>query len=200
MSYRTTDANMNASILLEVINVRAILDSNCTAIRRHVKVSPLELSKNTKNLQLTNHNSISDACGGVIEALNGSFTSPSFPERYPVSKECSWEIIVPEQYRITLNFTQFDLEGTQKISECDYDSVTVYSKMFDNNLKRHGTFCGSTNVPMITSESSTMRIEFRSDHTVQNIGFAAVFFSGESVFFYIFYLNEIYSFNLNFFN
>lgn len=114
----------------------------------------------------------------MIESLNGSFTSPSFPERYPVSKECTWEIIVPPHYRITLNFTQFDLEGTQKLSECDYDSVTVYSKMDEHNLRRHGTYCGSTNVPLITSEGNAMRIEFRSDHTVQNIGFAAVYFTG----------------------
>lgn len=30
---------------------------------------------------------------------------------YPSSKSCAWEIIAPPQYRITLNFTHFDLEG-----------------------------------------------------------------------------------------
>ncbi|KAJ6633667.1 Dorsal-ventral patterning protein tolloid, partial [Pseudolycoriella hygida] len=52
-----------------------------------------------------------NACGGIIEALNGTITSPSFPDIYPMSKECVWEIIAPEQYRITINFTHFDLEG-----------------------------------------------------------------------------------------
>lgn len=96
-----------------------------------------------------------------------------------MSKECVWEILVPEQYRITLNFTQFDLEGNNyHASECDYDSVSVYSKLDDQNPKRHGTFCGSRTVPMITSEGNAMRIVFRSDHTIQRIGFSALFFTG----------------------
>ncbi|KAJ4427739.1 hypothetical protein ANN_25392, partial [Periplaneta americana] len=52
-----------------------------------------------------------DACGGVFDASNGTLTSPSFPELYPGNKNCVWEIIAPPQYRITLNFTHFELEG-----------------------------------------------------------------------------------------
>lgn len=52
-----------------------------------------------------------DACGGMIDSANGTITSPSFPDLYPVNKNCIWEIIAPPQYRITLNFTHFDLEG-----------------------------------------------------------------------------------------
>lgn len=95
-----------------------------------------------------------------------------------MSKECVWEIIVPDQYRITLNFTHFDLEGNNyHAQECDYDSLTVYSKIGEDNLKRHGIFCGSKQLPLITSEGNAMRIEFRSDNTIQKSGFAAVFFT-----------------------
>jgi len=52
-----------------------------------------------------------DACGGIIEATNGTITSPSFPDLYPGNKSCIWEIIAPIQFKITLNFTHFDLEG-----------------------------------------------------------------------------------------
>lgn len=65
------------------------------------------------------------------------------------------------------------------MQECDYDSLSVYSKMEDNNLKRHGVFCGERMPPLVTSEGNVMRIEFRSDNTVQKSGFAAVFFTGE---------------------
>lgn len=51
------------------------------------------------------------ACGGVIDIENGTLLSPSFPENYPPNKQCVWEIIAPPLYRITLNFTRFDLEG-----------------------------------------------------------------------------------------
>ncbi len=52
-----------------------------------------------------------DACGGLIEALNGTITSPSFPDLYPANKNCIWEILAPPQWRITVNFTHFDIEG-----------------------------------------------------------------------------------------
>ena len=52
-----------------------------------------------------------DACGGLIDSPNGTITSPSFPDLYPSNKHCIWEIFAPPQYRITLNFTHFDLEG-----------------------------------------------------------------------------------------
>jgi len=54
---------------------------------------------------------VSDACGGMFDVPNGTITSPSFPELYPSNKNCVWEIIAPPQYRITLNFTHFELEG-----------------------------------------------------------------------------------------
>lgn len=121
-----------------------------------------------------------DACGGLINnTWNGTITSPSFPHTYPPSKECVWEIVAPIQYRITINFTHFDLEGNNyHQTDCDYDSLAIYSKMDETNLKRHGIFCGSRQVPAITSEGNAMRIEFRSDNTLQKSGFAAVFFIG----------------------
>ncbi|XP_017085480.2 dorsal-ventral patterning protein tolloid [Drosophila eugracilis] len=119
-----------------------------------------------------------DACGGVIEYPNGTITSPSFPEMYPLLKECIWEIVAPPKHRISLNFTHFDLEGTaHQQSDCGYDSVTVYSKLGENRLKRIGTFCGSTIPPTATSESNALRLEFHSDKSIQRSGFAAVFFT-----------------------
>ena len=56
-------------------------------------------------------NFVADACGGLFDVSNGTITSPSFPELYPGNKNCIWEIIAPPQYRITLNFTHFELEG-----------------------------------------------------------------------------------------
>ncbi|XP_068152674.1 protein tolkin [Drosophila tropicalis] len=119
-----------------------------------------------------------DACGGVIEYPNGTITSPSFPEMYPVLKECIWEIVAPPKHKISLNFTHFDLEGTShQQSDCGYDSVTIYSKLTENRLKRIGTFCGSAIPPTATSDGNALRVEFHSDKSIQRSGFAAVFFT-----------------------
>ncbi|XP_037806312.1 dorsal-ventral patterning protein tolloid [Lucilia sericata] len=119
-----------------------------------------------------------DACGGVIEYPNGTITSPSFPDTYPVLKDCIWEIIAQPKHKISLNFTHFDLEGaTHHQSECGYDKVTIYSKMSENRLKKIGTYCGSSIPPTATSEGNALRVEFHSDKSIQRSGFAAVFFT-----------------------
>ncbi|KAL2720343.1 bone morphogenetic protein 1 [Vespula squamosa] len=119
-----------------------------------------------------------DACGGIFDDSNGTITSPSFPETYPGNKNCIWEIIAPPQYRITLNFTHFDLEGNNAYQqECEYDSLEIASKLGDDILRKHGIFCGVRLPPMITSEGNSMRIVFTSDNSVQKTGFAAVFFT-----------------------
>lgn len=116
-----------------------------------------------------------DACGGIIDAMNGTIVSPSFPDMYPPNKNCAWEIIALPQYRISLNFTHFDLEGNNQ--DCEYDSVDIRSKLPDNEVRKHGVFCGSHLPPTITSEGNNLRIEFNSDNSVQKSGFAAVFFT-----------------------
>lgn len=116
-----------------------------------------------------------DACGGQIDQANGTITSPSFPDLYPVNKNCIWEIIAPPQYRITLNFTHFDLEGNNQ--DCEYDSVDIRSKLGTSEMRKHGVFCGQRLPLVITSEGNSLRIEFNSDNSVQKSGFAAVFFT-----------------------
>ncbi|XP_045765857.1 tolloid-like protein 1 isoform X1 [Maniola jurtina] len=121
---------------------------------------------------------LSDACGGVLYASNGTITSPSFPDLYPPSKNCLWEIVAPPQHRITLNFTHFDLEGSNNMyhQECEYDSVTVHSRLGADVLRRHGAFCGSLLPPPVTSDGSVLRVQFTSDTSVHHSGFAAAYY------------------------
>ncbi|XP_031635550.1 dorsal-ventral patterning protein tolloid-like [Contarinia nasturtii] len=115
-------------------------------------------------------------CGGVITTPNGTIQSPSFPYPYPANEECVWEIVSQEPNRITLNFTHFELEGSQLMQEeCDYDSVAIASKYRDGRLVRQGIFCSELLPPSITSETNVMRIKFQSDKNVQKMGFSAIF-------------------------
>ncbi|KAL5017782.1 hypothetical protein ScPMuIL_003504 [Solemya velum] len=115
-----------------------------------------------------------DACGGYIDQANGTIQSPSFPDLYPPNKNCVWQIVAPEQYRITLNMTHFDLEGNNQ--DCEYDSVRVSSGMGEDSVV-HGVFCGSSLPMPTTSEGNTLRIEFNSDNSVQKTGFSTLFFT-----------------------
>ncbi|XP_037806363.1 dorsal-ventral patterning protein tolloid [Lucilia sericata] len=119
-----------------------------------------------------------DACGGIIDASVGSgmVNSPSWPDVYPISKECIWEIVAPANHAVFLNFTAFDLEGTKfQYTECNYDYLVIYSKLRDNRLKKIGVYCGHEIPPIINSEQSILRLEFFSDKSVQHTGFSAKF-------------------------
>lgn len=116
------------------------------------------------------------ACGGITHASNGTIESPAFPNPYPANEECIWEIITQGPRRIALNFIHFDLEGSHLVhEECDYDSVSIFSKHRDGRLTRHGIYCSELLPPPITSKTNVMRIKFKSDKTVQKSGFSVEF-------------------------
>lgn len=41
---------------------------------------------------------------------------------------CAWEILAPENHKITLNFTHFDLEGNAfyQPAACEYDAGSIF--------------------------------------------------------------------------
>ncbi|KAJ3646069.1 hypothetical protein Zmor_023680 [Zophobas morio] len=124
--------------------------------------------------------SCKSTCGGILEASSGSISSPSFPETYPPSKKCFWEIVTQKDHRVVLNFTHFNLEGNSidyVHHMCDYDKLEVYSKLNEGEIKKHGTFCGSKIPQPITSESNILKIIFSSDDSMQKSGFSASFFT-----------------------
>ncbi|KAH9281792.1 Tolloid-like protein 1 [Echinococcus granulosus] len=115
-----------------------------------------------------------DACGGVINAANGTIQTPGFPAEYPPNKNCIWKIVAAPKSTIFLNFTHFDLEGKNKA--CNYDFINVYSGP-QHNQQKIGTFCGNTLPAPITSHTNELNIEFYTDGSVQRTGFRAVFFT-----------------------
>ena len=62
--------------------------------------------------------------------------------------------------------------------DCEYDHIEVRSKLSENELRKHGMFCGTHLPPVLTSDGNVLRIEFASDNSVQKTGFAAVYFTG----------------------
>ncbi|XP_019762656.1 tolloid-like protein 1 isoform X1 [Dendroctonus ponderosae] len=120
---------------------------------------------------------ILDACGGTFKAPKGTIASPSFPELYPGSKQCTWIIEAPLQHIVVLNFTHLDVEGNNYDDQlCEYDQVNVSSLLSNGKYKQHGSFCGTKRPSMIFSESNVLEISFGSDDSVQQTGFAAVYY------------------------
>eukprot|EP00064_Thunnus_orientalis_P009008 superscaffoldBa00001111_g9031 len=113
------------------------------------------------------------ACGGLLSKLNGTISTPGWPKEYPPNKNCVWQVVAPTQYRISMQFEAFELEGNEV---CKYDYVEVRSGLSPDS-KLHGKYCGTEVPEVITSQYNNMRIEFKSDNTVSKKGFKAHFFS-----------------------
>ncbi|KAG7279561.1 LOW QUALITY PROTEIN: hypothetical protein CRUP_034663, partial [Coryphaenoides rupestris] len=82
------------------------------------------------------------ACGGLLSKLNGTVSTPGWPKEYPPNKNCVWQVVAPTQYRISIQFEIFELEGNEV---CKYDYVEVRSGL-SSDSKLHGKYCG-TEVP-----------------------------------------------------
>uniref|UniRef100_A0A8B9MPP0 CUB domain-containing protein n=1 Tax=Accipiter nisus TaxID=211598 RepID=A0A8B9MPP0_9AVES len=93
----------------------------------------------------------------------GEIQSPNFPDSYPSDSEVTWNISVPDGFKIKLYFMHFDLESSYL---CEYDYVKVSSE--DQEL---ATFCGRETTDteqapgqqVILSPGPYMGLTFRSD-------------------------------------
>ncbi|XP_045152367.1 mannan-binding lectin serine protease 1 isoform X4 [Echinops telfairi] len=98
-----------------------------------------------------------------LNDMFGHIQSPGYPDSYPSDSEVTWNITVPEGFRIKLYFMHFDLESSYL---CEYDYVKVETE--DQVLV---SFCGRETTDTeqtpgqepVLSPGSFMSITFRSD-------------------------------------
>eukprot|EP00794_Sanderia_malayensis_P007721 gene7721-8560_t len=101
-------------------------------------------------------------CGKRIFTKNsGTIASPGYPERYPLNIICTYEIKVPNGFRIELKWDGFDIDGYMpNCEEKESDFVSIY--LGCNEKKRHFTRFCNRNAGMphaLYSVDSCMSIE-----------------------------------------
>lgn len=112
-------------------------------------------------------------CSGVtnLTASSGTITDGSGTADYQNNSNCKWVIAPPGATQISLNFTSFDTEAS-------YDSVIVYDGP-DTTYSVLATWWGNTLPSTISTTSGTgaMTIQFISDGTIADSGWAASYTS-----------------------
>ena len=113
-----------------------------------------------------------DGCGGILKKNSGTFTSPDYPNVYPINVICEWKIESDPGTKINLTIAEFDLEGARN---CQYDSLTVYAGP-DDTSPVLSTLC-SQHVFNVSVESlgNHMFVRFKSDGSIRGKGFSASF-------------------------
>ncbi|CAG5136885.1 unnamed protein product [Candidula unifasciata] len=110
-------------------------------------------------------------CGGQLNTPTGVITSPNYPNRYPHSRSCTWDITVPEGRRVTLTFSDLRLEAPSS-DLCKSDYVEVFDELY-GTLVSLGRWCHNIEPPDLRSTSNRMVVVFRSDATTNGNGFSA---------------------------
>ncbi|XP_075185923.1 embryonic protein UVS.2-like [Anomaloglossus baeobatrachus] len=106
-------------------------------------------------------------CGGTFYTPGRNITSPRYPNNYYSNLRCNFTIKAPVGQRITLTFSDFKLEDSYI---CSYDHVIVW-----DGSKQYGEFCGERSIPVITSTTNTLVINFKTDIDTETKGFFATY-------------------------
>ena len=107
-----------------------------------------------------------------MTALTGTFWSPSYPLDYKNHASCKWQITVPSNYTLSVNFEDVILERT--CCRCDY--VEVWETLKNGSAVLITKFCDDTKPDpsqQFRSTSNSVTVIFRSDATVHERGFKA---------------------------
>ncbi|KAM4028087.1 cubilin isoform 1-T1 [Anomaloglossus baeobatrachus] len=111
------------------------------------------------------------ACGGTLHMENGAFNSPGYPDNYPASTECVWDIRSSPGNRLMLSFMSFSLQTSDN---CTSDYVEI--REGNDTGVSLGRFCGNTLPSNVTSIiGHILWVKFASDSTVSGPGFRATF-------------------------
>ncbi|KAG8517389.1 CUB and zona pellucida-like domain-containing protein 1 [Galemys pyrenaicus] len=109
-------------------------------------------------------------CGGYLDGMEGSFTSPYYPKPHPKLAYCVWHIQVEKDYKIKLNFKEIFLEVDK---DCRFDFVAVYDGP-STASGLAGKVCGRTS-PTFESSSNSMTVVLSTDYANSYRGFSAFY-------------------------
>ncbi|XP_055464959.1 CUB and zona pellucida-like domain-containing protein 1 [Psammomys obesus] len=111
-------------------------------------------------------------CGGYLQALEGSFSSPNYPKPHPELAYCVWHIQVEKGYKIELKFKELFLEMDE---HCRFDFIALYDGPSTTSglLKQ---LCGRGQ-PTFESSSDSMTVVLSTDYANSYRGFSASYTS-----------------------
>nr|XP_016847715.1 PREDICTED: deleted in malignant brain tumors 1 protein [Anolis carolinensis] len=114
------------------------------------------------------------SCGGFLGHQSGTIQSPFYPSNYPNNADCTWQIQVESNSRITLTFQNLQLQVCDRY-RCPCDSVEVYDGP-PHSSPLLGRICYNS-YHTFTSTSNMMSVRFRSDSSVTASGFFANYYT-----------------------
>ncbi|KAF4532436.1 hypothetical protein B566_EDAN014438 [Ephemera danica] len=107
-------------------------------------------------------------CGGIFTALAGAIRSMNYPNNYPPSIYCVYEITLPLGMAVSLQFQDFEMEAEPN---CVYDSLEIRDGDQENS-KLIGTYCNHM-PPAVVSTFNHLRLRLKTGISLPHRGFYA---------------------------
>lgn len=120
-------------------------------------------------------------CTGFLKSDYGRFTSPGYPGRRRMDKECNWFIEVTEGKIASVMFEFFDVDSVTSTFSTPGDCQDDYVEVFDgtgDNEKSLGRFCTINNKPMgmVWATGSQMLVRLKTSFKNNGNGFLASYY------------------------
>lgn len=110
-------------------------------------------------------------CGGKFErTIGGNYTSPNFPDEYPVDTICKWTFNADYGVQLELVFDTFELEDSVN-TNCNRDHLIIKNGAYASSPVLMKT-CGDRNPGKIKSASNSLIVIFKSDSLITSRGFS----------------------------
>ena len=158
----------SATTFDDLTNPNAKVDTGINAVNSNLRIASISELNDTVFFSFGPAPGPACSTPDTLTTASGSFTDGSGNTEYAHNQNCSWLIQVPAG-TVTLNFSKFKTEPTN-------DSVTVYDGT-DATAAILGSFSGTTIPGSLTSSTADMYIEFNTNATLNDSGWAATYTS-----------------------
>lgn len=134
---------------------------------------PHQIVSNGQTLKILSRNvafrgsytSFDNSCGGMLSSVAGSFSSPLYPNSYPLNSECEWEIKAEKGNFIELSFIKMDIVNSEN---CNTDYLEIRQTNITGKVL--GLFC-SKELPENIKIYESGWVKFKSGDSMTGNGF-----------------------------
>lgn len=117
---------------------------------------------------------LDNACGGDLNSFEAYLASPNYPNSYPMSIECIWNLRASAGNRLTLNILDLDIVKSDNCNAEDYLEIHEGHE----GGKFLGVFCGNE-IPTEPLTGDGFWIKFQSGNVGTGRGFELKFSHGK---------------------
>lgn len=109
-------------------------------------------------------------CGGQLFNYGGQFTSPLYPENARNDSDCRWDVSVPNNLKVALRFSVFDL-GSKITCADNYVQIIEIDSQGREEVMRQ--YCGGDSPAVYRGSKNSLTVKFKKNVNFGGTGFIA---------------------------